>query len=278
MEVGVISLGTTTADGQKREVRVEVLGVLDRATRQFRLRATEPISGASQAERFSKIFDMMNIWVDTNSKIITDFSVDKETLGKMGFKKVHQCSLSQAQNSGGRAETNQQIMEYLKKVVPKMFQNTLSNLSTPVIQQFLDELTFRELFGNIPLKCFDGIIQRLSTQTAFTANKEKLVLTRLREVAANPFADWRYTDKSLDLPPVSSSSRPGSRNSDRMSPSLGSKRVGSVETEESFLKKLKTAKNLVTLESYYYANLQGDVSVLNNEFKADMVSYLGFFQ
>ena len=38
LEVGVISLGTTTADGQKREVRVEVLGVLDRKTKQFRLR------------------------------------------------------------------------------------------------------------------------------------------------------------------------------------------------------------------------------------------------
>ena len=37
LEVGVISLGTTTADGQKREVRVEVLGVLDRKTKQFRL-------------------------------------------------------------------------------------------------------------------------------------------------------------------------------------------------------------------------------------------------
>ena len=273
VEVGVISLGTTTADGQKREVRVEVLGVLDRTTRQFRLRATEPIPGASQSERFSKIFEKMNIWVDTNSRIITDFSVDKETLGKMGYKKVHQCSLSQAQNPGGRAETNQHIMEYLKKVVPKMFQNTLSNLSTPVIQQFLDELTFRELFGNIPLKCFDGIIQRLSTQTTFTANREKAVLTRLKEVAANPFSDWRYSDKGLDTPAVSSSSRPGSRNSDRMSPSLGTKRAGSVETEESFLKKLKTAKNVVNLESYYYANLPGEVSVLNNEFKADMVRY-----
>ena len=48
VEVGVISLGTTTADGKKREVRVEVLGVLDRKTKQFRLRATEPIPGASQ--------------------------------------------------------------------------------------------------------------------------------------------------------------------------------------------------------------------------------------
>ena len=264
VEVGVISLGTTTADGQKREVRVEVLGVLDRTTRQFRLRATEPIPGASQSERFSKIFEKMNIWVDTNSRIITDFSVDKETLGKMGYRKVQQCSLSQAQNPGGRAETNQQIMEYLKKVVPKMFQNTLSNLSTPVIQQFLDELTFRELFGNIPLKCFDSIIQRVSSQTTFTAKREETVLGRLRDVANKPFMDWRLSDKS--------SSRPGSRNSGSVSPSLGSKRTSSVESEESYAKKMKTARSVVGLESYYYASLQGEATVLSNEFKADMVS------
>ena len=57
VEVGVISLGTTTADGQKREVKVEVLGVLDRHSRQIRLRASEPIAGASQTEKFSKIFE-----------------------------------------------------------------------------------------------------------------------------------------------------------------------------------------------------------------------------
>ena len=34
-------------------------------------------------------------------------------------------------------------MDYLKKVVPKMFQNTLSNLTNSIIQQFLDELSFR---------------------------------------------------------------------------------------------------------------------------------------
>ena len=98
LEVGVISLGTTTADGQKREVRVEVLGVLDRKTKQFRLRATEPVPGANQADRFTKIFEVMNVWAHTSSRIITDFSVDKETLVRLGYKKVHQCSLSQAQN------------------------------------------------------------------------------------------------------------------------------------------------------------------------------------
>merc|ERR1719402_675908 len=43
IEIGVISLGTSTQDGAKREVRVEVLGVLDRHTRNIRLRASEPI-------------------------------------------------------------------------------------------------------------------------------------------------------------------------------------------------------------------------------------------
>ena len=53
------------------QVRVEVLGVLDRATGLVRLRATEPIVGASQAERFTKIFEPMPIWVQRNTKIIT---------------------------------------------------------------------------------------------------------------------------------------------------------------------------------------------------------------
>ena len=53
------------------QVRVEVLGVLDRATGLVRLRATEPIVGASQAERFTKIFEPMPIWVQRTTKIIT---------------------------------------------------------------------------------------------------------------------------------------------------------------------------------------------------------------
>jgi len=196
VEVGVISLGTTTADGQKREVRVEVLGIMDRATRKIRLRATEPIPGATQSERFSKIFETLPIWVQPNTKIVTDFSVDKDTLVKLGYKNVTQCSLSQAQST--RMEgTNQQIMEYLKKVVPKMFQNTLSNLSTPVIQQFLDELTFRELFANFPLACFDAIIQRISTQTSAYTDAGSTMVEKLASVSANPFLDWRFSEKSL---------------------------------------------------------------------------------
>ena len=68
-----------------------------------------------------------------------------------------------------------------------MFQNALSNLRTPVIQQF------RELFGQYPLACFDNLIQRSSSQTASTAAMD--------DCDANPFLDWRYSEKIKELTP-----------------------------------------------------------------------------
>ena len=264
VEVGVISLGTTTADGQKREVKVEVLGVLDRHSRQIRLRASEPIAGASQTERFSKIFEMLPIWVNFGTRILTDFSVDKETLNLLGYNKVSQCSLNQGMQA---TDGNGQIMEYLKKIVPKMFQNTLSNLSTAVIQQFLDELTFREQFANYPLACFDGIIQRISSQTSALAQKNVSMSDQLTRVAADPFKDWRYSDKHF---PREHKSSPGLRYSDSKSPSPAGKRASSEESEEVFMKRMKTSKELVNMESYYYATLPGDATVLATQFHADM--------
>jgi len=265
VEIGVISLGTTTADGQKREVRVEVLGVLDRQNRQLRLRATEPVQGATQAERFGKIFEPLPVWLHADSKIMTDYSVDKETLLRLGFRNVSQCSLSQA-GSQRPENTNQQIMEYLKKVVPKMFQNTLSNLSTPVIQQFLDELTFRELFGTMPLAAFDGMLKRITGQTAATAGMEDTMKRWLAEVAANPFADWRYSRAEQ--------ARVSRESLGRTAKSPGIKRAASQPNEENVddlvNKKMKTAKEIVSLESYYYGSLAVEESVLSSEFKADM--------
>merc|ERR1719447_2750021 len=267
VEVGVISLGTTTADGQKREVRVEVLGVLDRATKKLRLRATEPVQGASQGERFGKIFEPLPVWVHRSSKIVTDYSVDRETLIKLGYKTVVQCSLSQAQ--GQRPEnTNQQMMDYLKKVVPKMFQNTLSNLTTPVIQQFLDELTFRELFGQFPLGCFDALIQRISTQTANSASKDETMAGRLAKVAANPFLDWRFASEKVRSSPVRErQERPGSGSATKRpaEPEVGD------SIDDLITKKIKMSGGaLVTLESYYYGSLPGEDAILASEFKADM--------
>ena len=111
-------MGTTTSDGNKREVRVEVLGVMDRSSGKVRLRATEPVPGASQAARFTKIFEPIPVWIDRGSRIITDFSIDKERLARLGYNNISQCSMANK-----RAEqTNTQVMDFLKRVVPKMFQ------------------------------------------------------------------------------------------------------------------------------------------------------------
>ena len=55
VEVGVISLGTTAPGGTQRQVRVEVLGLLDRQSGRIRLRATEPVPGASQVAHTCRV-------------------------------------------------------------------------------------------------------------------------------------------------------------------------------------------------------------------------------
>lgn len=58
VEVGVISLGTTSADGKRRDVKVEVLGLFDQDTQKIRLRASEPIVGDTRSRvRFAKILE-----------------------------------------------------------------------------------------------------------------------------------------------------------------------------------------------------------------------------
>jgi hypothetical protein len=163
----------------------------------MRLRATEPIAGSNQAERFARIFKPLPTWVRRDSKIIADFSVDRERLLGMGYSNVFQCSAGASSKRG--ENTNSTIMDYLKRVVPRMFQNSLSVLSTNVIQQFLDELTFLEVMGKSSLQCFDGIISRISTQTSYVCKRNATMSTRLRTVADNPFGDWRMTFSSVPV-------------------------------------------------------------------------------
>jgi pogo transposable element with ZNF domain len=92
IEVGVISLGTTTQDGQHRQVKVEVLGVLDPEGKIVRLRAVEPLSDGERnyKKRFAKILEPLNSWVHRESIILTDLTVDKGTLHSMGYKTIVQ--------------------------------------------------------------------------------------------------------------------------------------------------------------------------------------------
>ena len=106
-------------------MHVTILGVLDRSTSNFRLRAIEPISDASQTEQFKQILSPLPTWVVKSSKILTDYSVDKATLNSMGYTAIEQSNTSSVQNR--RTATNRSIiMEYLREIVPKMFQVRLN--------------------------------------------------------------------------------------------------------------------------------------------------------
>ncbi|XP_052758574.1 uncharacterized protein LOC113516907 [Galleria mellonella] len=192
VEVGVISLGTTSHDGTQRQVKVEVLGVLDPVEKLIRLRAVEPLAEHEKnyKKRFQKILEPLSLWVNPASVILTDLTVDKGTLVNMGFKNVHQASSHSDQPS---RNSNANIMEYLRRIVPRMFQNTLSLLSRQIIQQFLDELVWRERYGMSPGQAFDNIVLHIAEQTKLEA--KDAITVRLNKIAANPFKNWKYPSK-----------------------------------------------------------------------------------
>jgi hypothetical protein len=58
-------------------------------------------------------------WVHPDSAICTDFTVDKSAFLSLGFKNVFQVSLN---DTNPPQMNNKNIMEYLRRVVPRMFQ------------------------------------------------------------------------------------------------------------------------------------------------------------
>ncbi|XP_051167778.1 uncharacterized protein LOC127285685 [Leptopilina boulardi] len=192
IQVGVISLGTTSQDGNLRQVKVEVLGVLNPETSELRLRACEPVieGERSYKRRFNNILNPLKDWVHKDSTILTDFTVDKSTLQEMGFTNVTQSAFSE--QTPRNTTSNYHIMEYLRKIVPRMFQNTLSLLSRQMIQQFLDELVWREIFGATAAKGFENIIRHIAEQTRLDTTEG--LLDRLTKISANPFNDWSYSN------------------------------------------------------------------------------------
>lgn len=141
------------------------MGILDPDSLELRLRACEPVqdNDRSYKRRFNNILHPLADWVHKDSKILTDFTIDKSTLLEMGFHNVSQSAFSE--QNPRNANSNYQIMEYLRKIVPRMFQNTLSLLSRSMIQQFLDELIWREMYGSTALRSFENIITHISEQT-----------------------------------------------------------------------------------------------------------------
>ena len=87
-----------------------------------------------------------------------------------------------------------------------MFLNTLSLLNRSLIQQFLDELTWREMWGYSPPLTFDNIISHLAEQTK--ADYPEQLVNRLSNIAMNPFKDWNYLEQPKAMPIVQSAPPP----------------------------------------------------------------------
>lgn len=178
IEVGIISLGTTAQDGQQRQVKVEVLGVLDVQNKLIRLRAIEPLLDGERnyKKRFTRILEPLPEWVQKDSIILTDLTVDRSTLNNMGYRNVIHAAPTDIKNRNSNAT----IMDYLRRIVPRMFQNTLSLLSRQIIQQFLDELVWRESYGSSAELAFQNIVKDLAIQTRLYT--EETLSVRLNKV------------------------------------------------------------------------------------------------
>ncbi|CAG9864310.1 unnamed protein product [Phyllotreta striolata] len=250
VEVGVISLGTTSQDGNQRQVKVEVLGVLESESKLIRLRAVEPQADGDRnyKKRFSKILEPIARWVHPQSILVADLTVDKQTLINMGFLNVVQYSSSQY-------GSNNQIMEYLRRIVPRMFQNTLSLLSRQIIQQFLDELVWREWFGTSSLQAFDNIVTHLAEQTRVESGQS--LIMRLSKVAQNPFKCWsvNLADSSIDNA-NSSTTNKKPRNARKADGS--NKSTTQAQAQEARPPKSTSPdvpEQMVPLENYYYGTI-----------------------
>ncbi|GJQ70106.1 hypothetical protein Trydic_g22577 [Trypoxylus dichotomus] len=266
VEVGVISLGTTSQDGHQRQVKVEVLGLLETEAKLIRLRAVEPLSDGDRnyKKRFSKILEPLLHWVHPDSTIVTDLTVDKVTLYAMGFKYVMQTTSTDGVN-------NHTIMEYLRRIVPRMFQNTLSLLSRQIIQQFLDELVWREWFGNTAAAAFDNIVLHLADQTRIDTGQS--LLSRLNKVAGNPFKNWsikHYLNYQTSKPQTNINSTPAATSTvstDSATQKRITKRKVTFKAPSPTPDVSRPVKSvspdipeqMVPLEHYYYGSIEGTI-------------------
>ncbi|KAB7494187.1 Pogo transposable element with ZNF domain [Armadillidium nasatum] len=199
VELGIVSLGTTTADGSKKAVKVEILGLFDRRNGSYRLFASTPEPANNSKERFLRILKPVREVVHKKAKIICDQSVEPTSLNAMGYSNVHICSNSENEND---LNSNSTIMFYLRKHVPKMFQAALSQLTENQVQLTLDELCWREKFGPTAADCYDNIMEHVSYIT-YRELENPGILPLLEYVSEFPHKNFRYKyTNTKAIPPI----------------------------------------------------------------------------
>lgn len=283
VELGIVSLGTSTADGTKKAVKVEILGLYDRKMKSYRLFASEPEPGSSSRQRFVRILKPLERVVHTNAIILCDQSVDRNCLYNMNYGKVSVCETSDNEEN---LQSNARIMSYLRRHVPKMFQSALSQLNLQQVQVVLDELCWRERYGHCAAQAYVNMIDHITYLTAREAENPG-VLHLLDFVSQKPQHNWRY--KSQHFPKGPASLQPSiimtSPSSGTITPQLTLDTAQLAQTPMDHTNKVTLAPrriqslslgvpaskvpianmspkaDVTELEPFYYGQIQGDASL-----------------
>ncbi|XP_014240525.1 uncharacterized protein LOC106661550 isoform X2 [Cimex lectularius] len=255
VEVGLISLGTGTTSGKNilKRVKVEVLGIYDQTKRWIRLKALDPIpdTEAYKRKKFLRCLQTLKQYIDKDSIIVTDICADDPAWQSVGFTHVEQ--------SKQTGLSNKNVMNYIRNIIPRMFQNTLSLLSRQLIQQFFDELVWREAWGFVSCKAYARIIRDIVELTRLETDIPLVKI--LVKIATNPFKNWQY-DKWV----VNCSSLQDSNLALQSTTSLNidspfmdyTVNDPEIQTETLQMTNAERVGNNVYLESYYYGSYEGE--------------------
>ncbi|KAF0306005.1 hypothetical protein FJT64_022450 [Amphibalanus amphitrite] len=200
VQVGLVSLGTSGPDGLNKNVKVEVqcpfsplapvspqvevLGVKDETTGEIRMVGFEP----RIKNRIRAVVSAVQDWVQAESSLLLDHSISPQPF-RAHFQEVANAPPASKDISGN-------IMHYLRRSMPRMFQASLVFLNPAVICQFIAEIAWRERYGRDPNSTFSNLINHLGS---LTQQCEGPLITMLRKVLVSPSMDLKRKPRKQKL-------------------------------------------------------------------------------
>ncbi|CAG0881672.1 unnamed protein product [Darwinula stevensoni] len=169
------------------------------------------------------------------------------------------------------------IHAYMKERIPGLFKLSYHSMKVQTMQQFLDELSWREKWGHGANHAFDNLINHIAAETKTCQNlvfrpytvwnqgtmvsqyHQQGLVTRLSRVIHNPAARWilQLIPKPHDEPKVTFTSSASIPAQKPPPPRPASKLSDSSSSSESGSMVMKKSEEMVMLVPYYYARLPG---------------------
>lgn len=191
IEVAVMSVG------MKDLVKVDILGVMEEPnSNSIKMKAFDPqTKGSNQKFGIQVLKDLLD-WVHLDSTVCIDSSISKAALLGLGFVNVVEGPSYAEQNlSLSGAHHNHNIADYLKTNVQPMLQGKVLGMQLSLVQQFLDELAWREMYGRSPQALFNNFIHHLAEMTHLNLNES--LKKKLERILQDPTRNVKFTSLNL---------------------------------------------------------------------------------